>query len=116
MGILGGKTQTDVAAMDDLYLDGMFPVHSSHLINLTCPPALGISDEVALYGLKGNKKKKSKKLDEDYCPELKPIILKDVPKVVQALNNTRSRVVLLRLLGRIRVRALSDISKRNRVD
>jgi hypothetical protein len=28
--------------------------------------ALGISDEVERYGLKGNKKKKSKQLDEDY--------------------------------------------------
>jgi hypothetical protein len=28
--------------------------------------ALGISDEVEMFGLKGNKKKKSKKLDEDW--------------------------------------------------
>lgn len=35
--------------MDDLYLD-----------------ALGITDEVEKLGLKGNKKKKSKKLDEDF--------------------------------------------------
>ena len=29
-------------------------------------PALGITDEVETLGLKGNKKKKSKKLDEDF--------------------------------------------------
>jgi hypothetical protein len=28
--------------------------------------ALGISDEVEMFGLKGNKKKKGKKLDEDW--------------------------------------------------
>lgn len=70
-----------------------------------CHIALGISDEVAKYGLKGSKKKKSKKLDEDYCPELKPLIIKDVEKVIQALSNTRSRIVLIRLLGRLRVRS-----------
>ena len=49
VGFIGGKTQTDLAAMDDLYLD-----------------ALGISDEVDRLGLKGSKKKKGKKLDEDF--------------------------------------------------
>lgn len=49
VGFIGGKTQTDLAAMDDLYLD-----------------ALGIADEVDRLGLKGSKKKKGKKLDEDF--------------------------------------------------
>lgn len=49
VGSIGGKTQTDLAGMDDLYLD-----------------ALGITDEVEKLGLKGNKRKKSKKLDEDF--------------------------------------------------
>ena len=35
--------------------------------------ALGISDEVEFYGLKGSKKKKSKKLDEDYVVRLLPL-------------------------------------------
>ncbi|TCD67121.1 histone methyltransferase set2 [Steccherinum ochraceum] len=46
VGFIGGKTQTDIAAMDDLYLD-----------------ALGITEEVEQLGLKGSKKKKGKKLD-----------------------------------------------------
>ncbi|KAI5119568.1 hypothetical protein M0805_005632 [Coniferiporia weirii] len=86
VGFLGGKTQTDVAAMDDLYLD-----------------ALGISEEVEMYGLKGSKKKRGKKLDEDYVPILKPLVEKDVPKVVQAVRQTQSRKVLLKLLTRIKM-------------
>ncbi|KAH9921135.1 uncharacterized protein B0H18DRAFT_1022083 [Fomitopsis serialis] len=77
VGFIGGKTQTDIAAMDDLYLD-----------------ALGISEEVAVLGLKGSKKRKSKKLDEDFIPTLKPLIEKDIPK---------SRKVLIKLLTRIKM-------------
>ncbi|KAG6331704.1 hypothetical protein ID866_7384 [Astraeus odoratus] len=86
VGYLGGKTQTDIAAMDDLYLD-----------------ALGITDEVEKLGLKGGKKRKSKKLDEDYMPEVKALSEKDVPKVVQAMRQTQSRKVLLKLLTRIKM-------------
>ena len=84
--------------------------------------ALGISEEVEQLGLKGSKKKKSKKLDEDYLvrsdhfigyaffltlfnqPTLKPLVEKDVPKVVQAMRQTQSRKVLLKLLTRVKVR------------
>ncbi|KAI0063379.1 hypothetical protein BV25DRAFT_424390 [Artomyces pyxidatus] len=86
VGYIGGKTQTELAGMDDLYLD-----------------ALGITDEVDRLGLKGSKKKKSKKLDEDWTPILKPIIEKDVPKVIQAMRQTQSRKVLLKLLMRIKM-------------
>ncbi|RPD63290.1 hypothetical protein L226DRAFT_533149 [Lentinus tigrinus ALCF2SS1-7] len=86
VGFIGGKTQTDLAAMDDLYLD-----------------ALGIAEEVEQLGLKGNKKKKGKKLDEDFIPDLKPLILRDVPKVVQAMRQTQSRKVLVKLLMRIKL-------------
>ncbi|KAH9852920.1 hypothetical protein C2E23DRAFT_824133 [Lenzites betulinus] len=86
VGFIGGKTQTDLAGMDDLYLD-----------------ALGISEEVEKFGLKGSKKKKGKKLDEDFIPDLKPIVLKDVPKVVQAMRQTQSRKVLVKLLTRIKL-------------
>ncbi|TBU31316.1 hypothetical protein BD311DRAFT_863539 [Dichomitus squalens] len=86
VGYIGGKTQTDLAAMDDLYLD-----------------ALGITDEVEMYGLKGSKKKKGKKLDEDFIPDLKPIVLKDVPKVVSAMRQTQSKKVLVKLLTRIKL-------------
>jgi len=47
IGFIGGKTQTDFATMDDLYLD-----------------ALGITDEADLMELKGTKKKKGKKIDD----------------------------------------------------
>ncbi|KAH9969992.1 hypothetical protein BGW80DRAFT_1176844 [Lactifluus volemus] len=86
VGFIGGKTQTDIAGMDDLYLD-----------------ALGISEEVDRLGLKGSKKKKSKKLDEDWMPILKPLALKDVPKVIQAMRQTQSRKVLVKLLTRIKM-------------
>ena len=66
--------------------------------------ALGITDEVEKLGLKGSKRKKSKKLDEDYAPVLKPLQDKDVPKVIQAIRQTSSRKVLLKLLTRIKVR------------
>ncbi|OBZ74746.1 Histone-lysine N-methyltransferase, H3 lysine-36 specific [Grifola frondosa] len=86
VGFIGGKTQTDIAAMDDLYLD-----------------ALGITEEVEQLGLKGSKKKKSKKLDEDFIPTLKPLVEKDVPKVVQAMRQTQSRKVMFKLLTRIKI-------------
>ncbi|EGO02917.1 hypothetical protein SERLA73DRAFT_47203 [Serpula lacrymans var. lacrymans S7.3] len=86
VGFIGGKTQTDIAAMDDLYLD-----------------ALGITDEVEKLGLKGSKKKKGKKLDEDYMPILKPLLEKDIPKVIQAVRQTQSRKVLFKLLTRIKI-------------
>lgn len=47
VGYIGGKTQTEFAAMDDLYLD-----------------ALGITDEEDVMELKGTKKKKGKKIDD----------------------------------------------------
>ncbi|KAH7882045.1 hypothetical protein F5I97DRAFT_1817718 [Phlebopus sp. FC_14] len=87
VGFLGGKTQTDIAGMDDLFLD-----------------ALGITEEVEMLGLKGSKKKKSRKLeDEDYNPILKPLVEKDIAKVVQAIRQTQSRKVLLKLLTRIKI-------------
>lgn len=66
VGFLGGKTQTDIGGMDDLYLDGTYPVSPLQSKTYVGFTALGITDEVEQLGLKGNKKKKSKKLDEDY--------------------------------------------------
>ncbi|KAF8154094.1 hypothetical protein B0H34DRAFT_661470 [Crassisporium funariophilum] len=87
VGYIGGKTQTDIVTMDDLYLD-----------------ALGITDENDLLELKGSKKKKGKKIDDpDFMPTLKPILEKDVPKVVQAIRQTTSRKVLSKLLTRIKM-------------
>lgn len=51
--------------MDDLYLDGK-------RLSLSCEPdsscyaALGITEEVEALGLKGNRRKKGKKLDDDF--------------------------------------------------
>lgn len=103
MGYIGGKTQTDLAAMDDLYIDGVFHLSIFDGTAHTHVPALGISDEVEKLGLKGSKKKKSRKLDEDYAPILKPLQEKDVPKVIQAIRQTSSRKVLSKLLTRIKV-------------
>jgi hypothetical protein len=89
--------------MDDLYIDGMFCISISRGSTHQPISALGISDEVEKLGLKGSKKRKSKKLDEDYAPILKPLQEKDVPKVIQAIRQTSSRKVLLKLLTRIKV-------------
>ncbi|KAF4588782.1 histone methyltransferase set2 [Pleurotus pulmonarius] len=87
VGYIGGKTQTDIATMDDLYLD-----------------ALGITDEADLMELKGTKKKKGKKIDDpDFMPTLHPLVKKDVPKVMQAIRQTQSRKVLLKLLTRVKI-------------
>ncbi|KAF7324844.1 Histone methyltransferase [Mycena kentingensis (nom. inval.)] len=84
VGYLGGKTQTDIAAVDDLYLD-----------------ALGITDEDDLIALKGNKKKKGKKIDDpDFKPNLTAITTPQVPKIINALKQTSSRAILVKLLTR----------------
>lgn len=49
VGTIGGKTQTDIGGLDDLFID-----------------ALGIADQVAAEGMKGSKKKKSRQLGEDF--------------------------------------------------
>ncbi|KAG6836961.1 hypothetical protein H0H93_000353 [Arthromyces matolae] len=99
VGYIGGKTQTDAATMDDLVFD-----------------ALGITDEAELMDVKGNKKKRGKKIDDpDFMassyiltliilrPAMKPIVEKDIPKVIQAIRQTQSRKVLSKLLTRIKL-------------
>ncbi|KAF5376048.1 hypothetical protein D9615_007664 [Tricholomella constricta] len=87
VGYIGGKTQTDVVTMDDLYLD-----------------ALGITDEADLMELKGSKKKKGKKIDDpDFMPTMKPIVENEVPRVVQAIRQTQSRKVLYKILTRVKM-------------
>ena len=70
--------------------------------------------------LKGTKKKKGKKIDDPdfmvcvpwlpslcishvFQPTLKPVVEKEVPKVVQAVRQTSNRKVLFKLLTRIKV-------------
>ncbi|TNY24055.1 histone-lysine N-methyltransferase, H3 lysine-36 specific [Rhodotorula diobovata] len=88
VGFIGGKTQTDIGGMDDLYLD-----------------ALGITAEVVeQLGLKGSKKKKGKKLDEDFTPELPPVTLDEVPKVSSAIRQAlQTRRILEKLLTRVQM-------------
>ncbi|PLW20506.1 hypothetical protein PCASD_15566 [Puccinia coronata f. sp. avenae] len=95
IGILGGKTQTDLGAMDDLYID-----------------ALGIVDDVENLKLKGSKTKKSKAMDVDYMPEMKPIKLTDVPKVASGLRqSTSNRRILSKLLRRIMITTDQSVQK-----
>lgn len=87
VGYIGGKQQTDIAGMDDLFLD-----------------ALGISEEINQLGLKGNKKKKGRKLDVDYVPIMKAIQMDEVVRVGAALRQAVSnRRILVRLLARVRM-------------
>jgi hypothetical protein len=67
--LIGGKTQTDIATMDDLYLDGELVITSyspSSVKNklISSNIALGITDEFDLLELKGSKKKRGKKIDD----------------------------------------------------
>lgn len=71
--------------------------------------ALGISDEVDMFGLKGSKKRKGKKLDEDYVPVLKPLSVMEVPKVVTAMRESLNRKVVVKLLTRIKVSRRSTL-------
>lgn len=70
---------------------------------LTSAAALGISDEVEALGLKGSKRRKSRKLGEDYAPTMRPLLVEDMPKIIQALRQTSSKKILERLLGRIKL-------------
>ncbi|MBW0494768.1 hypothetical protein O181_034483 [Austropuccinia psidii MF-1] len=95
VGYLGGKTQTDLGAMDDLYID-----------------ALGIVDDVENLTLKGSKTKRSKRMDIDYVPIMKPIPLRDVPKVASAIRQSISnKRILTKLLRRIMITEDSAIQK-----
>ncbi|KAJ7153499.1 histone methyltransferase [Mycena crocata] len=87
VGFIGGKTQTDIATVDDLYLD-----------------ALGITDEAEVMALKGTKKRKGKKLDDpDFLPELRPILKPEIPKIMQAVRQTPNREMLVKLLTRFKL-------------
>lgn len=95
VGFIGGKTQTELAGMDDLLLN-----------------ALGITDEVEKMQLKGTKKKKSKKLGEDFNPTLSPMAEEDVPVVASAIRQaTSNRSVVIKLLERINMTEDQRIQK-----
>jgi [histone H3]-lysine36 N-trimethyltransferase len=75
VGFIGGKTQTDLGGMDDLYINGK--PHRLQTLNPASenPLALGIADEVERLGLKGNRRKKGKKLDEDFNVSITFVLL-----------------------------------------
>ncbi|KAJ7079995.1 histone methyltransferase [Mycena belliarum] len=87
VGYIGGKTQTDLATVDDLYLD-----------------ALGITDADEVRVLKGTKKTKGKKLDDpDFLPEMRPITAAEVAKIMLAVRQTSNREMMVKLLTRFRL-------------
>jgi len=45
-------------------------------------------------------------------PELKPLVEKDIPKVVQAIRQMQSKKVLCKLLTRIKVCCATDAQRR----
>lgn len=47
----------------------------------------------------------------DRQPDLKPLLEKDVPKVVQAMRQTTSRKVLFKLMTRVKVSQTSSSHK-----
>ncbi|BGP11176.1 Histone-lysine N-methyltransferase, H3 lysine-36 specific [Rhodotorula toruloides] len=95
VGYIGGKTQTDLGGMDDLYID-----------------ALGITEEVEALGLKGSKKKKGKKLDEDFTPTLHPVQLEEVPKVSAAIRQAlQTRRILEKLLQRVAMTTDDEVQR-----
>ena len=124
VGFIGGKTQTDIGAVDDLYLNGnvVFGLFFLPFRSIMSISKHLITGEVEALGLKDSKKKKGRKLDEDFMvriqtvespyadllncldrqPDLKPLQEKDVPKVVQATRQTTSRKVLYKLLTRVK--------------
>ncbi|KAK4688692.1 [histone H3]-lysine36 N-trimethyltransferase, partial [Tremellales sp. Uapishka_1] len=87
VGTIGGKTQTDIGGMSDMFLD-----------------ALGIMDQVEALDLRGKKGKKSKQMDEDFIPILQPIQEHEVVKVAGAMRQSMENPKMMkRLLHRIKM-------------
>lgn len=80
VGFIGGKTQTDVVTIDDLYLDGLSLVKSIFTFAYGACLALGL-DEEAMAALKGTKKKKGKKIDD---PDFMVYFQSTAPKCLNA--------------------------------
>ena len=123
VGAIGGKTQTDIGGMNDLFLEGhFFCFHREQRKLLIALVALGITDEVELMEMRGNKKKKSRQLDEDFVvrkfvfntcskslssplqPILRPINEHETQKVAAAMRQSMENTKMMsRLLERISV-------------
>lgn len=87
VGTIGGRTQTDIVTMDDLYIE-----------------ALGIADEVARIRATLPRGKRSKVLDEDYKPMLAPMAEPEAAKVATAMRQAcANRNILHKLLTRVAI-------------
>ncbi|POV99805.1 hypothetical protein PSHT_13372 [Puccinia striiformis] len=104
VGILGGKTQTDIGQY------GSF-IHQWSVLFDPLPP-LGLEEDVENLDLKGSKTKKSKSMDIDYMPIMKPILLKEVPTVASAIRqSTSNKKILSKLLRRIMITSDESVQK-----
>ncbi|SPO25998.1 related to SET2 - Histone methyltransferase [Ustilago trichophora] len=95
VGTLGGKTQTDLSGMDDLFLD-----------------ALGISDEVEQTEAKGSRRKRGKRLDLDFIPKMRPIQEHEATRVMTAARQAGpKREILEKLLRRMEMTTDVNVQK-----
>ncbi|KAJ1019912.1 hypothetical protein NDA16_004193 [Ustilago loliicola] len=95
VGTLGGKTQTDLSGIDDLFLD-----------------ALGIADEVEETGAKGSKRKRGKRLDLDFIPQMRPIKEHEATRVMTAARQAGpKREILEKLLRRMEMTTDVNVQK-----
>jgi len=129
VGFIGGKTQTDLAAIDDLYLDGMVPFcFTSQVLILIVSQPLASRMKLTDLDSKAIRRRRARSLTTPTLrlayialilsvvsdtllgsqPILKPLVEKDVPKVVQAIRQTQSRKVLCKLLTRVKVCLVSS--------
>ncbi|PWN35572.1 SET domain-containing protein, partial [Meira miltonrushii] len=95
VGAIGGKTQTDIGGMDELFID-----------------ALGITEEVDRLEARGTRKKKSRHLDEDFNPTLRPMEEDEVAKMITAIRQAASnRTILQKLITRIHMTSDTDVQR-----
>lgn len=95
VGTLGGKTQTDLSGIDDLFLD-----------------ALGIADEVEETGAKGSRRKRGKRLDLDFIPQMRPIKEHEATRVMTAARQAGpKREILEKLLRRMEMTTDVNVQK-----
>ncbi|CDU25606.1 related to SET2-Histone methyltransferase [Sporisorium scitamineum] len=95
VGTLGGKTQTDLSGIDDLFLD-----------------ALGISDEVEQTEAKGSRRKRGKRLDLDFIPQMRPIKEHEATRVMTAARQAGpKREILEKLLRRMEMTTDVNVQK-----
>lgn len=73
VGTLGGKTQTDIGGMDQLFID-----------------ALGITEEVDELEAKGTRKKKSRHLDEDFTVSWRVVLRRGGGMLIASLPRRHS--------------------------